>query len=303
MVEIIAEIKGRRDFLKKLSRIWKDPFYYAIRLPSVTGLLIVSLVVLALISGLMFIVWIVVKWIALGHFPSFQGQPLKMFIASAAVAVYILLAGIIHKRMTMPELRGRSVSFSKYLNVVNGNLVFTLVDQHTTQLVGTKVVAELITINQDGNVVARRIGLVAPGIIAIPAQINVSVNELFPQLKIDSSCSICGKADLTQKGLSLHLAFRHGIPQITERFSADIESEINSIEIFRVVLTGIDEVSGKPATAVKEYFRSDIKFSSEIDEPLCVVYESKALGESDNDDESTTTSSSATFVHIDFKFI
>lgn len=289
-------------------RLWSDPFYYAIRLPSVGILILFSLLLLAVLSLGMVLVWIVVKWIALGSFPSFQGQPVKMFMASAAIAAYILLAGIIHRRMTMPHVRGRFVSFSNTLYLKNGLLTFSLVDKHETQLIGTKLVVEIATIDKSDNLLARRLELDSPGILALPTEITVPICEIFPSLRANNFfCQICGKSQFSSsKAHVSHMSFFHGADPEKEEELTSLPSIFEEIEILRVVLTGTDEMSGKSGLAVKEYLRSDIEMMPAEDPKYFEIYEETDEDtENISDEESlvtSTPSSKPSVVHIDFKY-
>ena len=300
MVEINNVSSKKNNGWSSPLKVWNDPFYYALRLPSLWSLLLSGFLFLALVSVAMVVIWFMVKAATLGSFPSIEGQPVKMFIGSAAVAVYILLAGVIHRRMTMPAMRGKSVVFSNFITLVDAAFTFSIVDTHRTQMIATKLLIELILVDDSGVVEARRVDLGSPGIIAILTPMSVPILDLLPKLQVSNDCKICGQSDFSLRGYSLHMSFRHGIEvQETGHSIPRVMEEIQAVEKVRVVLTGIDEMSGKPGIAVKEYLRSDFKLD-QSEEQIYDVHEDKDLSDSLSG-TFTTIASLKNYVSIDFK--
>ena len=296
---------SNNSFFQKFWRLLNDPFYYALSLPSLFLLVLAAFVFLFVLACIMVLIWLALKTWAEGVAPNIKVVPVKMFMAGACVAMMSLVAGLISRRMTRPEVRGKFIHFSRKINYKNGNLVFTVIDMRVTQLIGTKITIELVT--GIGELHCRRIDLGPPGIIAIPTEISVPVGKLFPELNQVASCDVCGQSSFSSfKAYASHMSWKHGMArrEATEEVLRNLEVELAKIRLFRVVLTGSDEVSGKGGVAIKEYKKSDINLSGIGDDTFSVKTVSVEDYNSSSDsaeDVSTTFSTKSHYIHVDFR--
>ena len=305
------EFHALRPRPKRIFRIAADPFYYAIRLPSVVYLIIVAGVFLGAISATMIAVWMVVRWASLGSIPDLAESPPKMFIGCAVVSTFTICAGIIHRRMTAAEIRGKFVSFSKFCQLDRGRLSFSVIDKRSTQLIGATVKVDIITLNSDdGSMQTRTVDLGSPGILVIPTEISVGVAKIFPLLATASSCTVCGHCGFSDPAAyAAHMSFFHAVAKTEslEELNRALAHQLDSTELFRVRIAGVDEVSGKPGSAEKLYAKSDFQFGTQhnkliIDDTFSVI--SKIGGDTASETSSTDHGSPSrrAYVHVDFKY-
>lgn len=296
---------SNNSILRKLWRLLNDPFYYALSLPSFFLLLLGAFIFLFLLACIMVLVWLALKSLSEGIAPNIKIVPVKMFMASACVAMMPLVAGLISRRMTRPEVRGKFIHFSRKINYKNGNLVFTVIDMRVTQLVGTRITIELVT--GIGEIHCRRVDLGPPGIIAIPTEISVPAGKLFPALNQVASCDVCGQSSFSSfKAYASHMSWKHGMTrrEANDEVVRNLEVELSKIRLFRVVLTGCDEVSGKGGVAIKEYKKSDINLFGIGEDTFSVKTGSVGDNSSSSDsgeDVSTTFSTKSHYIHVDFR--
>jgi hypothetical protein len=291
----------------KIVRVVGDPYYYALSLPSFFLLFGAAAIFLGCLGLIMAGIWFGLRTIAHGDSPKFEEVHPKMFIACACVAMMPLVSGVLSRRMTRPEIRGKFVQFSKRMVYKNGHFVFSVIDTRKTQLIGTNIVIELVsTPTSDGEVVCRRVNLGPPGLIAIPTEITVPVGSLFPSLNQVASCDVCGRSDFSSfKSYSAHMSWFHGIArrEASEEILKSLQMEIDSLSLLRIVLTGTDEVSGKGGTATKEYKRMDILVNSVVgaDDSFSVRTGATDDRSVSSDSSVTEWSAKSSYVHVDFK--
>ena len=318
-MRVEVQSSERVGILKVIVRIFSDPFYYAMSIPSLAGLLFFAILLLAAVSWIMVGVWYAVKTIAMWEVPVFDESkhPIKMFIAGGCAVVYTLCAGVIHRRLTRAEVRGKFISFSKIIKVKNGNtFVFSLIDKRHTQLIGTSLTIELVTV-ESGSVKSSKIPLGSPGILAIPTEIIVPVEKVFPSLANVTSCDQCGQDDFRSiQAYSAHMSYFHGVAkrETKEELASKLAEEVAKVDLFRIRLCGVDEVSGKVGRAIKEYSADQIVLSTissaATDDTFSVISRPGgdiSSGESEGETDSTPmTASSATgkrgYVHVDFRY-
>jgi hypothetical protein len=305
----------------KFFAVLKDPFYYAMATPRLWMLLVASFMFIMAVAAVMIGLWTLIKRIAEGKTPSPENQPFRMFVAAACVSCFTIIAGIIHRRMTAAEVRGKFVTFSKSVYLRNHAFEFSLIDQRKTQLIGTSISLSIVLLSDahgvdpSAAIEARRIELGSPGIIAIPAVVSIPVDRVFPSMEI-SSCEVCGRSNFrSTEALMSHLSFIHQIKREVseEEFRLKLATEISKIEIFRITLTGVDEVSGKGGVATREYIPSEIGVEPNgPHEETFSVISGKDLevmtpvNSSSDDDEVSTVQGSKTsqdtYVHVDFHY-
>ena len=303
---------------KAIVSVFRDPFYYAMATPSVVVLILAAALCVGTVAAIMVGVWMIVKVAALGSWPSLEGQPVKMFIGAACMALLPLCAGIIHRRMTAPEIRGKFVCFSKCVKLRQKDhvLVFSLIDQRKTQLIGTDICIEMVSLDAISNTLtARTVQLGSPGIIAIPTEIRIPLASVFPSLDAGSrrTCEGCGASGFkSAKRYANHLSYHHNraLPDEGDLMKR-LREEVGKLELFRVRLVGVDEVSGKGGVAIKHYLPADFVDGEHSvggsDETFSVISRSDSKSESDwsDSDGKSTAGSQATntkYVHIDFKY-
>jgi hypothetical protein len=291
----------------RVKRVLSDPYYYALALPSFLLNLFASLVFLAFLGFVVALVWYTIRTISLGAAPDFSEAHPRMFIAGGFVSMFPLIAGVLSRRMTRPEIRGKFVQFSKKIQYRNGHLLFTVIDMRKTQLIGLNVVLEIISGRSD-DIVCRRVNLGSPGIIAIPTEIRVPIGSVFPSLNQVVSCDICGRSKFsTFKTYASHMAYYHGVSksESVEDILKSLEAELANLRLLRVVLTGADEISGKGGIATKEFKRSDISlhgFVGTEDSFSVKTGGTEEVSSSSGDDEvSTTLSAKSSYIHVDFR--
>ena len=287
-------------------RVVSDPYYYALSLPSFFLLLISSATFLAILGLVMAGLWFAIRAMAHGEYPDFGAVHPKMFMACACVGIMPLVSGVLSRRMTRPEIRGKFIQFSKRIVYKNGHFIFSVIDVRKTQLIGTNIVLEVLVAGDDEEVICRRVKLGPPGLIAIPTEISVPVGALFPSLNQVASCDVCGRSDFSSfKSYSTHMSWFHGIArrEASEEILKSLQTELDTLSFLRVVLTGSDEVSGKGGIATKEYRRNEILINS-----LLGADDSFSVRTGGTDDRSVSSDSSVTewsakssYVHVDFK--
>lgn len=282
MIEI--EYKGRnRTVWDRICSVWSDPFYYALRLPTVGHVVIFCAIFLSAISGIMIIVWICVKFLAHGIIPNISDPPPKLFIGCAVVGLFTLCAGIIHRKMTSPEFRGQFIGFSSncWMEDDDSVIVCEVIDKRTTQLIGTRVSVDFAYQNIDNTYTFKTVYLGSPGLLVIPTEIKIPVENVV--------CEICGQADFVCiEALKAHERYFHPRTQTTHRRATP--------QYIKIRISGIDEVSGKQGTAEKVY------------ESILPSKNNSSDGQDSNVDweitsEVSTTHNVSSYVHVDFKFL
>lgn len=306
-MKVVAVNRDENRWFDKLFRIISDPYYYALSLPSFFLLFLASVLFLGILGLVMAVLWFAIRSIAHGERPDFGQVHPKMFVGGACVAMMPLVSGVLSRRLTRPEIRGKFVHFSKKINYKNGHFSFTVIDMRNTQLIGTNIVVEIITGFGAENLVCRRVDLGPPGIIAIPTEIRIPVGSVFPSLNEIVSCDFCGKSNFSSfKTYSCHMAWLHGITkrEATEDVMRSLEAELANLRLLRVVLTGADEVSGKGGIATKEYRRHDVNiggFSGTDAFSVKTIISDEPTDSSNDDEISTTLSAKSSYIHVDFR--
>ena len=303
-MKVTIENSQNKSILAKVWRVLKDPYYWALSLPSFFLLLLAGFGFLFTLACLMVLVWWIIRLLAHGIAPDLKEVHPKMLMGCACVAMMPLVSGLISRRMTRAEIRGRFVHFSKRVLYKSGNFVFTVIDMRFTQLIGTSIVVEIATGVDDLS--CRRVNLGPPGIIALPTEISIPVGDIFPSLKQVASCDICGQSGFSSfKAYASHMSWFHGVArrEATDEVLRSVEIELSKIRLFRVILTGTDEVSGKGGIAIKEYKRAEIFLTGmAVDDTFSVKttedYES-SMGV--HEDVSTTLSAKSHYIQVDLR--
>lgn len=295
-----------RDVPWAVVRVLKDPFFYAMSLPSVWLLFAAVFSVLLVLAAILSGVWLLLRRIIDGAHPDISAQPIKMFIAMGCTAVFILAAGMLGRRLTRPQVRGKFVQFSKTVKYRDGCLCVSVIDMRRTQLIGISVSVELIA---GDPIKAVRVPAESPSIIVIPTEICVPVSSLFPSLAQATTCDICGCWRFSNfKTYAQHMSFHHGVTKAESKdeFMQRLREEVNAVDTFRVVVSGTDEVSGKGGFATKEYKRSEIVLDANCKESETfsvisdVPHVTTDKDASDTEEASTTLSEKSNYVHVAF---
>jgi len=320
MKSVIILPKSDRAIFKSILSILSDPFYYLLNLNSLILLLFFSMIIVSILASIMMAIWILVKLIAVGILHSPSDAPVKMFFGMAVITIFTTIAGIIHRHLTRSEVRGQFVSFSKYMTLRNQSssvieeedLLFQVVDKRATQLIGMGICAEVAIDHGRGDFEFRRVAIDSPGMIVLPTQIPIHLENIFPEI-LHANCDVCG-ATCTAATLAAHLQYFHEIDKKGSLESRKIKMHtlISSIHEIRIRISGVDEVSGKPGTAEHLYEKSNIILVQESKEKLHDDFDTVTTTVDDMGDSSTIersisspsakSSSPKKFVHVDFNY-
>ena len=293
---MFIEFKGpEKSVWRQIMSILSDPFFYALKLPTVAHVMFYSAIFLAIVSGIMILVWFGVRGISLGAFPHISETPPKFFPALAMVSLFTLCAGIIHKRMTSEEIRGRFVAFSSKCWIENEAVVFQVIDKRSTQLIGTNVVVDVMYTGEiprskhlPSKLICKTINLGSPGLLVIPTNISVPFAKIFDT---GLDCLVCGKRDFPNPySLTAHMGFFHKAQILPKKMVHNLHNLLQ----FRIRIRGVDEISGKAGMAEKTYTTSEI------------VPDPSEYDENEDDfsiiDNTSAGGSPKKYVHIDFKY-
>ena len=313
MKSVIVLPKSERGIFRSFVAIISDPFYYLMNLDSLLLILIAAAFVVSLLAAIMMGIWIFVKLITLGTLHSPSDAPVKMFFGMAVITIFTTIAGIIHRHLTRAEIRGRFVSFSKFILLRNQSnsviededLLFYVVDKRATQLIGMGICAEVTIDHGRGDFEFRRINVTSPGMIVLPTEIQIHVKDIFPEI-LNANCHVCG-AKCTAATIASHLQYYHNIDKrgSVESRKIKMHTMVSSIHEIRIRISGVDEVSGKSGTAEHLYEKSFIvidatkaKIEDDFDTVTTTLDENSTIGRS----ISSSGGSPKKFVHVDFNY-